>query len=113
MARKNPSAPQYQGNDAKVFFYPAGAEQRIQPRAVAFEIGMKEQAELRWLDWAKNSPTNTTDVKVDKPGKYSLYFVGGANEEWGWEVDKLVLTKGNADPPEGAEPGPAETIDPR
>lgn len=111
LARKNPTAAQYQGNDAKVFFYAAGSEQAIHPKAVAFEIGMKEQLEFRWLDWAKNSPTNTTDLRVDKPGRYSLYLVGGANEEWGWEVDKLVLTRDNAAPPAGADPGAKETIE--
>jgi hypothetical protein len=112
LARKNPAAPRYQGNDLKVFLYPADAEQPIDPKRIRFEVGMKEQREFRWLDWPKNSPTNTTDLVVPAAGLYHFYLVGGAGEEWGWEVDAVRLTKDNAAPPPGgaapyAEPAQA------
>lgn len=105
LARKNPAAGRYTGNDVKVFLYPAGAEQAIEPKRVAFEVGMKEQRTFRWLDWPKNSPTQTTDLVVKAPGLHHLYLVGGAGEEWGWEIDAVRLTRDNAAPPfGGSEP---------
>lgn len=103
LARKNPTAARYTGNDIKVFLYAAGAEQLLTPKHVAFEIGLKEQKEFRWVDWPKNSPTNTTDLVVRAAGRHHLYLVGGAAEEWGWEVDAIRLTKDNAAPPPGGD----------
>lgn len=102
-ARKNPEIGQWGGNDMKIFLYAADGEQLVIPGHYPFEVGLREQREFRWLDWPKNSPTDTTDLTVKQPGLHHLYIVGGAGEEWGWEFTAVRLTKDNARPPAGGE----------
>jgi hypothetical protein len=100
-ARKNPAAPRYHGNDVKVFFYATAEEQAIHPKAIRFEVGLREQREFRWLAWPKSREVGATDLTVAAPGLHHLYLAGGAAEEWGWEIDAVRLTKDNREPPPG------------
>jgi len=110
LGRKNPVAPQYAGNDLKVFFYSSHiADPRIAPGHVLFEIGFGEQKQFGWRATAKSKTVTTTDLVVLRPGLYRLYIVGGAGEEAGWELDRLLLTRDNHQPPQGTNVGPAES----